>query len=56
MLIRPSKKTFGLEGSQEIREDNIIILNNLYEMGIISEKVFHKMMSMILNDDTERNH
>lgn len=56
MLIRPSKKTFGLEGSHEIREDNIIILNNLYKMGIISDIVFNKMVSIIIKDDTQRNH
>lgn len=51
MILRPSSKTFGLEGKQEIIENNLNIINELHNNKLISDNVFHKMAKLALNDD-----
>jgi len=51
MILKPSAKTFGLEGKIEIIENNLIIINELYNNGLISNNVFQKMVKLAINDD-----
>ena len=47
MIIRPSPIIFGLEGSKEIIEENIIILTKLHTDGLIEKKIFDKMIKIM---------
>lgn len=51
MILKPSAKTFGLEGKKEIIENNLITINELYNNGLISNNVFQKMVKLVINDD-----
>ena len=51
MILKPSAKTLGLEGKKEIIENNLIIINELYNNGLISNNVFQKMVKLAINDD-----
>lgn len=50
MIVRPSPVIFGLEGSKEVTEQNIIDLVKLYENGVIEKKIFDKMLKIITNN------
>lgn len=50
MIVRPSPIIFGLEGSKEVIEQNIIDLVKLYEDGVIEKKVFDKMLKVITSN------
>lgn len=51
MIIRPSAKTFGLEGKKEIIENNLIIINELYNNGLLDKNIFQKMVKLAINDN-----
>lgn len=50
MIVRPSPIIFGLEGSKELTEQNIIDLVKLFEDGVIEKKVFDKMLKVITSN------
>ena len=51
MIIRPSIKTFGIEGKMEIIENNLIILKELYDLEIINNVIYDKMVKLIKEND-----
>lgn len=50
MIIRPNPKTFGLEGRQEIIENNLLVIQDLHKNNLISDNVFQKMIKIALNE------
>ena len=51
MIIRPSIKIFGIEGKMEIIENNLIILKELYDLEIINNVIYDKMVKLIKEND-----
>jgi hypothetical protein len=55
MILRPSKKTFGIEGSIEIQEKNVSELVRLYNDKVIDKIIFDKMLKIITGNESKRS-
>jgi len=55
MILRPSKKTFGIEGSIEIQEKNVSQLVRLYNDKVIDKIIFDKMLKIITGNESKRS-
>ena len=55
MILRPSKKTFGIEGAIEIQENNVSEIARLYNDKVIDKIIFDKMLKVITNNESKRS-